>query len=155
MIVTFNKFYFIEVMHLQMEGINEKIKREWWWEVAIAYQNRAHQCVCMFYCQKFGVSYDSWNIVKCNLFLWSKLIFSIITPVFSVTRSSEIILNMLIYCLRNISDYYQCWKQLCSFIFVWKLFQDSLMNWKHLFEMEIFTFDLFNASSNKGIYIYK
>ncbi len=36
-------------------------------------------------------------------------IFSIITPVFSVTWSSEII---LIYCSRNISDYHQGWKQL-------------------------------------------
>ncbi len=29
--------------------------------------------------------------------------------------------NMLIYCSRNMSDYYQCWKQLCCFIFLWKL----------------------------------
>ncbi len=42
--------------------------------------------------------------------------------------------NMLICCSRTISDYYQCWKQLCCFIFLWKLlhfiFQDNLMNWK-------------------------
>ncbi len=25
--------------------------------------------------------------------------------------------NMLIYCSRNISDYYQCWKQFCCFTF--------------------------------------
>ncbi len=31
--------------------------------------------------------------------------------------------NMLIYCSRNISDYYQCWTQLCCFVlfFLWKL----------------------------------
>ncbi len=29
--------------------------------------------------------------------------------------------NILICCSRNISDYYQCWKQLCCFIFLWKL----------------------------------
>ncbi len=38
-------------------------------------------------------------------------IFSIITPVFSVTWSSEII---IICCSRNISDYYQYWKILQS-----------------------------------------
>jgi len=28
--------------------------------------------------------------------------------------------NILIYCSRNISDDYQCWKQLCCFIFLYK-----------------------------------
>ncbi len=28
--------------------------------------------------------------------------------------------NILICCSRNISDYYQCWKQLCCPIFLWK-----------------------------------
>jgi len=28
--------------------------------------------------------------------------------------------NMLIWCSRNISCYYQLWKQLCIFIFLWK-----------------------------------
>ncbi len=38
--------------------------------------------------------------------------------------------NMLIYCSRNISDYYQCRKQLCCTISLWKLFifQNSLIN---------------------------
>jgi len=27
----------------------------------------------------------------------------------------------MIWCSRNISDYYQCWKQLCCCIFLWKL----------------------------------
>ncbi len=40
--------------------------------------------------------------------------------------------NILICCLRNISDYYQCWKQSCCTIFLLKLinknFQDSQMN---------------------------
>jgi len=58
-------------------------------------------------------------------------IFSIITPVFSVTWSFRNHSNMLIFCWRNISDYYQCWKQSCYFIFLWKpwyiFFHDSLM----------------------------
>ncbi len=48
-------------------------------------------------------------------------IFSIITPVFSVTWCFRNHYNMLICCSRNISDYYQCWKQLCCTIFLWKL----------------------------------
>ncbi len=38
--------------------------------------------------------------------------------------------NMLICCSRNISDYYQCWKQLCCFVVfvVYFIFLDSLMN---------------------------
>ncbi len=44
-------------------------------------------------------------MLTCNLFLWSKLYFSIITPVFSVTWSSEFIL-ICDCCSRNISDYY-------------------------------------------------
>ncbi len=52
--------------------------------------------------------------------------------------------NILIHCSRNISDYYQWWKQLCCFIFLWKLhliFQDFLLNIifkeHHLFGLEI------------------
>ncbi len=76
--------------------------------------------------------------------------------------------NMLICCSRNIYDYYQCWKQLCCTIFLWKLmhfiFQDSQMNRK--FKRTAFicnicniinvfndTFDQFNVSlMNKSIY---
>ncbi len=42
-------------------------------------------------------------------------IFSVITSVFSVTWSFRNHSNMLIYCSRNISDYYQCWKQFLLF----------------------------------------
>ncbi len=42
-------------------------------------------------------------------------------PVFSVTWSMRNHSNMLICCSRNISDNYQCWRQLCCFIFLWKL----------------------------------
>ncbi len=45
---------------------------------------------------------------------------SIITPVFSVTWFFRKKSNMLIYCSRNISYYYQCWKQLCCIILLWK-----------------------------------
>ncbi len=45
---------------------------------------------------------------------------AIITPVFSVTWFHRNHSNMLLWCSRNISDYYQCWKQLCCLIFLWK-----------------------------------
>jgi len=54
-------------------------------------------CVTVFYLNVF------W--------MWSVWIFSIITPVFSVTRSFRNHYNMLICCSKNIS-YYKCWKQL-------------------------------------------
>ncbi len=68
-------------------------------------------------------------------------IFSIITPVFRVTWSSEII---IICCSRNISDYYWCWKPL---IFLWKLWCMLFVRihgWterskdQHVFEIEMF-----------------
>jgi len=40
---------------------------------------------------------------------------------FSVTWFFRNYSNMLICWSRNISDYYQCWKQLYCFIFLWKL----------------------------------
>ncbi len=80
--------------------------------------------------------------------------------------------NMLICCSTNISDYYQCWKQFCCTIFLWKpwyilffrihrLIESSKE--QHLFEIEhfnvehynVFTenFDQFNASLiNKSIH---
>jgi len=42
-------------------------------------------------------------------FLWSKC------PVFSVTWYYRNLFNMMIWCSRNISDLYQCWKQLHIF----------------------------------------
>ncbi len=47
-------------------------------------------------------------IFKCNLFLWC-----IITPVFSVTWSSEIILIYWFAAQETFLIYYQCWKQFC------------------------------------------
>jgi len=59
---------------------------------------------------------------KCNLFLWCQSwIFSIIIPVISVSCFFRNHSNMMICCSRNISDYYQCSKQLCCLIFLWKL----------------------------------
>jgi len=49
-------------------------------------------------------------IVKCIPVMQS-WISTIITPVFSVTWSFRNHSNMLICCSRNISYYYQCWKQ--------------------------------------------
>ncbi len=82
--------------------------------------------------------------------------------------------NMLICCSRNISDYYQCWKQLCCSIFLWKLWCIlffRIHRWiesskeQHLYETEIFcnimnfftfTFDQFNASlMNKSINFFQ
>ncbi len=48
--------------------------------------------------------------------LMQSWIFSIITPVFSVTRSFRNHSNMQICCSRNMSCYYQC-KQLCCWLF--------------------------------------
>jgi len=58
------------------------------------------------------------NIVKYYHKSW---IFSIITPVFSVTWSFRNQSNVMIWCSRNIF-YYQCWKQLCCLIFLWIFF---------------------------------
>ncbi len=101
--------------------------------------------------------------IYCKILFISVLqrcIFSIITAVFSVTWSSEII----IICSRNISDYYQWWKQLCFQIFFWKpwcILFFRILWWierskeQNLLEIEIFcnninvcadTFDQMNAS---------
>ncbi len=70
-------------------------------------------------------------IVKCNLFLWCKAEFSSL-QCHMIFRNHS---NMLICCSKNISLYYQCWKQLCCFVFLWKMiyfiFQHSLMNRKY------------------------
>ncbi len=50
---------------------------------------------------------------KYNLFLWTKLYFQH----HMIFRYHS---NILICCSRNISDYYQCWKQSCCTIFLWK-----------------------------------
>jgi len=110
------------------------------------------------------------NLYKNIIYLFDQsCIFSIITPVFSVTWSSEI---KIIYS-RNISDYYQCWKQSCCSIFLWKpwyfLFF-RIHRWidsseeQRLFETEVFcniinvftaTFDQFNASLlNKNVVFF-
>ncbi len=89
-------------------------------------------------------------------------IFSIITPVFSVTWSFRNHLNMLIWCSRNISSYYQCWKQLLNIFlnnlvilwwtaFIWSrnLRSKIFCNIINVFTV---TFDQFNASLlNKSI----
>ncbi len=101
-------------------------------------------------------------------------IFSIITPVFSVTWSFRNHNNMLICCSRNISDYYQCWKQLCCTIFLWKpwfILFFRIHRWiesskeQHLFEIEIYcniinvftvTFEQCKVSLlNKSINVFK
>ncbi len=63
--------------------------------------------------------YDSFKYFVNNLFLWwQSWIFSINTPIFSVTWCFINHSNIMI-CW-NISYYYhQCWKQFCWLIFLW------------------------------------
>ncbi len=59
-----------------------------------------------------------WNVI---LFLgWQSWIFSSHYCVISVTCYFRNHSNTLIWCLSNISYYYECWKQLCCFICLWK-----------------------------------
>ncbi len=60
-------------------------------------------------------------LLKCNLFLWSKLYFQHHYSSLQCHMIFRNHSNMLICCSRNISDYYQCWKQLCCSIFLWRL----------------------------------
>ncbi len=59
-------------------------------------------------------------MLKCNWFLWSKLNFQHHYSSLQCHMIFRNHSNMLICCSRNISDYYQCWKQLCCPIFLWK-----------------------------------
>ncbi len=63
-----------------------------------------------------------YNLKKLSfIFVITKLNFQkplLQMPVFSVTWSYRNHSNMQIWCSRNIS--YQCWKQLCCSIFLWK-----------------------------------
>ncbi len=70
------------------------------------------------------------TLKKNLLILWHAEFSASTAPVFSVTLSFRIDFNMLIWCSSNISDYIQCWKQLCCLIFLWNpwYFQDSLTN---------------------------
>ncbi len=104
-------------------------------------------------------------VLNCNLFLWSKLYFQhhyCSLQCHMIFRNHN---NMLICCSRNISDYYQCWKQLCCTIFLlklWCILFFRIHRWiesskeQHLFEIEAFcniinvftvTFEQFNAST--------
>ncbi len=57
--------------------------------------------------------FDKNTIKSVIYFCDQSWIFSIITPVFSVTWSFRNHSNMLICCSRNISDYYQCCAASC------------------------------------------
>ncbi len=77
----------------------------------------AQACIYFIFDQKYIKTLLQFKIAVFYENLWliseTKAVFSIITAVFSVTWSSEII---IICCLRNIYDYYQCWKHLiCCF----------------------------------------
>ncbi len=109
-------------------------------------------------------------LLKCNVFLYFQHHYSSL-QCHMIFRNHN---NMLICCSRNISDYYQCWKQMCCTIFLWKLWYILFVRihrWietsekQHLFEIEIYcniinvftdTFDQFNASlMNKSVNLFK
>ncbi len=69
-------------------------------------------------------SKNSETLLQFKIYCNFNFIISVIKAVFSASlRSLQCHMifrnhsNMLIYCSWNISDYYQCWKQLCCFIF--------------------------------------
>ncbi len=72
------------------------------------------------------------NIMNELLLQFNKLmqscIFSIITPVFSVTWSFRNHSNILICCSRKITDYHQCWKRIYfpEFFYEWKVQKNSI-----------------------------
>ncbi len=84
---------------------------------------------------------------KSNWLLWSKLNFQHHYSSLQCHMIFRNHSNMLICCSRNISDYYQFWKQLCCPIFMWKPWYNlffTIHRWiesskeQHLFEIEIF-----------------
>ncbi len=96
----------------------------------------------IFFNQKYSKTIILWNIItnkkkilfeyilKCNWILWwQSYIFSIITPVFSVTWFFRNHNNMLICCSRKTYSY-QCWKQCCLIFVIPGRFvhRDSLIN---------------------------
>ncbi len=103
-------------------------------------------------------------MLKCNWFLWSKLYFQ---HHYSSLQCHVIFRNhnnILICCSRNISDYYQCWKQLCWWIFLWKPWYSlffRIHRWiesskeQHLFKIEIFCniINVFTITSDKNVYL--
>ncbi len=113
-------------------------------------------------------------VLNCNLYLWSNLYFQHHYSSLQCHMIFRNHYNMLICCSRNISDYYQCWKQLCCTIFLWKpsyILFFRIHRWiesskeQCLFEIEIFcniinvftvTFDKFNVSlMNKNINFFQ
>ncbi len=58
--------------------------------------------------------------LECISVIKADWIFSIISPVFSVTWSFRNHSNILMWCLTNIYCYYQCLILLCCLIFLWK-----------------------------------
>ncbi len=92
------------------------------------------------------VKFLYFKILKCSLFMWCQsCIFSIITPVFSVTWSSEIII-IADLLLRNI-NYCQCWKWSFCLTFLWKLIIYLRIWWiesskeQKWFEIELFRYN--------------
>ncbi len=89
----------------------------------------------------------------------------------AIATNIHVLLMTAFVLQAHISDYYQCWKQLCCTISLWKLLFFRIHRWiesskeQHLFETEIFcyimnvftvTFDQFNALwLNKCIFLFQ
>ncbi len=100
----------------------------------------------------YGQTYIRFSFTNYNLIIY-------LNRIFVIQWSNHS--NILMFCSRNISDYYQCWKQSCCTIFLLHfIFHDSLMNRK--FKRTAFictiinvTFDQFNAFLlNKCVHFY-
>ncbi len=145
--------HYQSVVWIDLLFINKK------WFSYIHYLQKLTQT--LYTVQKFGVSkiFLSLSLLLAKAtFIWSKIfkiilpfkitvfclefisvikadwIFSIISPVFSVTWSFRNHSNILMWCLTNIYCYYQCLILLCCLIFLWKplriFFQHCFMNRK-------------------------
>ncbi len=92
---------------------------------------RKNQCWCEITQFKIKIN-DILITLNCSWFLWQQLYFQHHYSSLQCHMIFRNQYNMLICCSININYYYQCWKQFCCIIFLWKLilFQDSLMNKK-------------------------
>ncbi len=88
----------------------------------------------LYFITQFVIQYIEVYIVL--NFLWAHK--KGITPVFSDTWSFINHSNTLIWCSRNFSCYYECWKQLCCLIFLRKHFLGFFYEWKSSKEQHLF-----------------
>ncbi len=88
---------------------------------AFIWSEYSKNCVILL---QFKIAVLYMNLLKCNWLLWCAAEFSAsLLQCHMIFRNHS---NMMICCPRNISDYYQCWKQMCCPIFLWKLWYISI-----------------------------